>query len=54
MVPGVGQYYGPVTFIERSKNFTAAEPHFPVVKNQETLGGGHNKGDIWTFNFLVF
>lgn len=36
MVPGVGQCYSPVAFIERSKNFTAEEPHFPVVKNQET------------------
>jgi hypothetical protein len=48
MVPGVGQYYGLVAFIERSKTFTAAEPHFPVVKNQETWGWwwGDGKRDI--------
>ena len=39
---------GYVAFIERSKTFTAAETHFPVVKNQETWGWwqGDGKTDI--------
>ena len=39
MVPGFGEYYGPIAFTEGSKSFKAEESHSPVVKHQETWQG---------------